>query len=39
MIGRYILNDKDLLQPDNETEKILYAKCDSLLDVIDLLKD
>ena len=28
----------DLTQPDPELEKMLYAKCDSLLDVIELLK-
>ena len=27
----------DLLQPNNEIEKLLYAKCDSLLDIIDIL--
>ena len=28
----------DLTQPDEEIAKMLYAKCDSLLDVIELLK-
>ena len=27
----------DLITPDENTEKMLYAKCDSLIEVIDLV--
>lgn len=29
----------DLVRPNSETEKMLYAKCDSLLDVIEIIKE
>ena len=37
--GLYPVMIPDLVQPTEEIEKLLFRKCDSLLDVIELLKE